>query len=274
MQIKILSPLWGYEQENLASIIEKIAMAGYDGIDTHVPDSTAGRKKLLDCLESHQLSLVVQQHQAQGDTFEEFKQSFLHYLKISAEANPMLINSHTGRDHFSFEQNLELIDAAQSFSEKSGIETVHETHRGRFAFSPLVAKEYFSARPGLNITADLSHWVCVTESFLEHFAETLDEAIARTRHIHARAGYTQSPQVPDPRAPEWQEAVNIFFSWWDKMIEAQAAAGRKILTITTEFGPPPYLQTVPFTGEPVADQFEINCFMKDKLRKRYASYIQ
>jgi hypothetical protein len=42
-----------------------------------------------------------------------------------------------------------------------------------------------------------------------------------------------------------------------------------VLTITTEFGPPPYLPTIPFKNVPVADQFEINSFMKDLLRDRY-----
>lgn len=273
MQIKILSPLWGYEQEDLDDVIERIILAGYDGLDTYLPDHAGGRRKLLDCVEANKLSLVIQQHQAHGDTMDEFKASFLRYLELSAEAGPLLINSHTGKDYFSYEQNLELIDMADAFSHKSGIEIVHETHRGRFGFSPLVMKDYLNARRELKLTADLSHWVCVTESFLENFSETLDLAIARTRHIHARAGYTQGPQVPDPRAPEWQDAVNIFFSWWDKIVETQAKAGREILTITTEFGPPPYLQTEPFTQKPVADQFEINCYMKDKLKERYAAYI-
>jgi hypothetical protein len=33
-------------------------------------------------------------------------------------------------------------------------------------------------------------WSDITESFLEMFAEELDEAICRTEHIHARVGFT------------------------------------------------------------------------------------
>lgn len=274
MKIKILSSLWGYEHFDLKEIIAKISKAGYDGIDTHVPDDPDQKKQLLNLLKDHKLSLVVQQHQAQGETFESFKKSFHQYLELSASANPILINSHTGKDYFSFEQNLELIELAQSFSKNCGIEVIHETHRGRFGFSPSVIQKYFDERLDLHITADLSHWVCVTESFLEGFSKTLHEAIARTRHIHARIGYEEGPQVSDPRAPEWKYAIDHFLKWWDEIIETQSRSGRKVLTITTEFGPPPYFHTIPFTNKPVADLFEVNCYMKDLLRERYAEFHQ
>jgi len=43
---------------------------------------------------------------------EAFKASFRHYLEMSAEGDPILINSHSGRDYFSMEENLALIDIA------------------------------------------------------------------------------------------------------------------------------------------------------------------
>lgn len=272
MKIKILCPLWGLENDDLKMSLDRIREAGYDGIDTGIPDDLQRRKQLLDYIEKQEWALVAQQHQAYGNSFEDFKNSFLHYLQISAEAHPLLINSHTGRDYFSYEQNLELIDLAQNFSEKQEIKVIHETHRGRFGYSPSVMNEYFKVRPGLKITADLSHWVCVTESFLNGFKKELNEAIKRTVHVHARIGYEEGPQVPDPRAPEWKYAVDHFLTWWDKIVEIRAEQGDRVLTITTEFGPPPYLQTVPYTNKPVADQFEINCYMKELLAERYSSY--
>lgn len=272
MQLKILSALWGYEHEDLDLVLKRIIDAGYDGIDTYVPEDEHLRGTLLDYIRQYDLCLVIQQHQADGQTFDEYKNSFLHYLQISAACNPLLINSHTGRDYFSDEQNLELIDLAASVSRKTGIEILHETHRGRFGYSPVVMNEYFKLRPGLNITADFSHWVCVTESYLENFSEILTEAINRTKHVHARIGYEEGPQVPDPSAPEWKHASDIFLGWWDRIIEMQVLSGREVFTITTEFGPPPYMPTIPFSNEAVADLFAINCYMKDLLRARYAKY--
>ena len=44
----------------------------------------------------------------------------------------------------------------------------------------------------------------------------------------------------------------------------------KIMTILTEFGPPDYLPTLPYTRQPLANQWDINVFMLKELKKRYA----
>jgi sugar phosphate isomerase/epimerase len=271
MEIKILCPLWGQEHLALTAFLGKIKNAGFDGVDTWIPGNKADRKKLFDYLQAHQLHIVAHQHQASGANFEEFKKSFLHNLYLCAEPGPILINSHTGRDWFTLDQSLELIETARNFTDKSGIEVVHETHRGRIGFCPQMAEKLFERCPHYLITADFSHWTCVTESLLESFESIINIAISRTRHIHARVGYENGPQIPDPRAPEWHYAVNAFTNWWDKIIEFNRQTDRKFFTITTEFGPPPYMPTVPFNRSPVADQFEVNCFMKNMLQDRYAS---
>lgn len=272
MEIKILSALWGYEDQPLEQILDRITEAGYQGVDTFLPDDLTAQKHLLQALRSRNLSLVAHQHQAAGENFEAFKRSYLRYLEWSAEGEPLLINSHTGKDYFSFSQNLELTDIAQSFSDRTGIVVAHETHRSRFLYGPAASAPYFEARPGLGITADLSHWVCVSESFLEGFPEVLSEAIRRTQHIHARIGYEEGPQVPDPRAPEWAYAVEPFLRWWDQILQNRFARGEKITTITAEFGPVPYMHTIPFTAKPVVDLFEVNQYMLELLGARYAHY--
>ncbi|HEX3933269.1 MAG TPA: hypothetical protein VHW43_01230 [Puia sp.] len=269
MDIKILCPLWGHEHVETGVFIDRVKAAGYHGLDAWIPEDRAARKTFLDQLEQNELLFIVQQHQAGGETFAAFKESFLHYLGLCAEARPMLINSHTGRDYFTFAQNLELIDLAANFSQREGIPVVHEIHRGRFTYHPSVLMEYMEVRPDLLLTADLSHWVCVTESMLENFTEPLGLAIGRARHVHARVGFEEGPQVPDPRAPEWETTTGRHLQWWDRIVEARRKKGAEMLTFTTEFGPPPYLPREPFTQRPVADQFEINCYMKDLLLQRY-----
>lgn len=272
MQIKILCPVWGHEHIKTELFLDNVRCAGYDGVETWIPADVVARKQLLDYLQKHEMHIVAHQHEADGKNFTEFKTSFLKQIQLCANAGPILINSHTGKDYFSFEQNLELIDIAQEFSEKSGIMIVHETHRGRLGYSPQMIEEYFEKRKDFLITADFSHWVCVTESMLQNFSSIVDEAIIRSRHIHARVGFEQGPQVSDPRAPEWNNAVNVFLSWWDRIIQCNAALNCKLMPLTTEFGPVPYMPTIPFTHKPVADQFEINCYMKDVLKDKYALY--
>lgn len=269
MDIKILSPQWGHEHLSVDEFIGKIVDAGYDGIDTWLPPDVKTKKILLDQIEKKGLVFVAHQHEATGDNFKQFQSSFKRNLKACAETSPVLINSHTGRDYFTRDQFLALIDIAAEIADTTNIPIVHETHRGRMGYSPQSIEPLFARRPGLEITADFSHWVCVTESMLGNFEPVLNEAINRTRHVHARVGYEQGPQVTNPRSPEWAYALNQFLVWWDAIVAINRNKNRKILTFTTEFGPFPYMQMIPFTDIFIANQFDINAYMKELLTERY-----
>lgn len=263
MKVLMLAPQWGSESLPFEDFIIKIKEAGFDGVDTWVPEQPAERKKFNQLLAQYKVPVVCHQHQAKGNNIKAFCRSFEYYLSLCLESGPLLINSHSGRDYFSIEDQLRVIDTANEFAAAHGVQVIHETHRGRLGYSPYNAGELFKLRPEMKITADLSHWVCVTESYLNHCSTIVAEAINRAAHIHARVGHTQGPQVPDPRAAEWQYATNIFLSWWLRILEAKKMQGATTFTITPEFGPPPYMFTDPLTGRPVADQFELNCFTKD-----------
>lgn len=247
----------------------KVKAAGYDGVDTWMPEDEQERKQYIRLLQQYDLAIVSHQHQAKGNTIDEYCQSYEYYLNMSMECGPILINSHSGRDYFTLEEQLRVIDVAENFSVKNNIRIAHETHRGRIGFSPGNAKELFKLRPDMKITADLSHWVCVTESYLENFREALAAAIVRAEYIHARVGFTEGPQVPDPRQPFWQEQLQFFLKIWEQIWEHQKSTGTKTFTMTPEFGPPPYMWTDTATNEPVASQWDINVFMKDLLKEKF-----
>ena len=59
--------------------------------------------------------------------------------------------------------------------------------------------------------------------------------------------------------------VKQHFAWWDEVVQNKIKAGAKYLTILTEFGPPNYLPALPYTCQPVANQWEINVYMKDHM---------
>jgi hypothetical protein len=108
----------------------------------------------------------------------------------------------------------------------------------------------------------------VHESLLKDQEEPVKCALSRVGHIHSRIGHEEGPQVNDPRAPEWEAAVKAHLAWWDVVVEQKVKSG-ETLTVLTEFGPPHYLPTVPFTNQPLADQWAINVHMMQLLRKRY-----
>ena len=270
MQLLLLCPQWGLEHLDLEDFIIRVKEAGYDGIDTWAPGTIAERRRLLRLLEEYKLVMVSHQHQAAGSGIDAWCRDFDRQLSIASELNPVLINSHSGRDSFTFDEQLQVIDTAAGFEERTGFTVAHETHRGRMGFCPGNFDQLLRARPAMRITADLSHWVCVTESYLEHFREVVDIAIRSTVHVHARVGFPEGPQVPDPRAAQYAEAWLNFTGWWTRIISACAGRGDRQLTITPEFGPPPYMWTNVADAQPVASQWDVNLYIREWFKSQFS----
>ena len=148
-----------------------------------------------------------------------------------------------------------------------GLTVTHETHRGRFLYNAADTARLLKDLPDLKLNADFSHWCCVSGSLLDDQEEAVKTACGRAWHIHGRVGYENGPQVPDPRAPEYANALQKHETWWGWIIRAHLKAKKKILTFTPEFGPPTYMQTLPYTRQPLADLWDVCFWMAGRFRK-------
>lgn len=270
MDIQFYCPRWGSENLSWDLFLEKVVTAGYNGIECGIANA-AGNKELdeiWNLAEKYKIKMIAQCYDTGEADFSKNLDLYCAWFEKIKPYPVVKIDSQTGRDFFPFEHNSALIKTATRFTEATGVLVVHETHRNKLLFAVHIAKTYLENIPGMKITLDTSHWVCVAESFLEDQPQAVHLAIERTEHIHARVGYPEGPQVPDPRIDQWQHALNAHLNWWDKV------AGRKkkenaLLTVTPEFGPFPYMVPLPETGKPITDQWEVNVYMMELLRKRY-----
>jgi hypothetical protein len=268
-ELKILATNWGFPG-SLDAYCAQVKKEGYDGIEIWWPMKKKDQDELFSLLKKYDLEVGF----LCGANQSNWQEHLGHFkTMINAAAGntvmkPLYINCHSGRDYFGFEENKAFIDHTTALSKKSGIRICHETHRSRMLFAASVAKTYIEKNPDLRLTLDASHWCNVSESLLADQQSTMDLALQRVDHVHARIGHAQGPQVHDPRAPEWAEAVEAHFAWWDKVVELKKAQG-ETLTVLTEFGPPNYMPTLPYTQQPIADQWAINVHMMHLLRKRY-----
>jgi len=272
-ELKVLATNWGYPG-SLDAYLSSVKREGYDGIEIWWPMEKKEQDELFELLKKYTLEVGFLCGGSQSD-FNEHLKLFKSMTNAAAENSfqrPLYINCHSGRDHFSEIQNQAFIDHTAELSKKTGVLICHETHRSRILYSAPVARNYLEKNPSLKITFDVSHWCNVHESLLQDQQETVSLALSRTEHIHARIGHPEGPQVNDPRAPEWQEAVKAHFNWWDKIIERKKKAGER-MTILTEFGPPDYMPTLPYSKQPVSDQWAINVHMMQLLKKRYSADI-
>jgi sugar phosphate isomerase/epimerase len=250
-----------------------VKAAGYDGVEASFPlDDKTVKEEAEAALRKYGLLLIVQYWQSLERDFEDHFTGYQRYLRYLAHFRPLLINCQTGKDYFTFSQNRTLLEWAAAFSAETGIAVCHETHRNKAFFAAHVTRQYLEQLPYVRLTADFSHWCTVHESYMDDQPESLELACQLTGHLHTRVGHPEGPQVGDPRAPEWQEALTRHLRWWDPVVASHRLAGAERLTMTTEFGPAGYLPTLPFTQMPVASQWEINVHMKNLLKERYAGH--
>ena len=270
--LKIMATNWGLT-DTVDAFCEKAKAEGYDGIEMWWPGGKAQQGELFGALKKHQLDIGFLCGSGES-SFEKNIQQFQQQITAATTQDvqqPLYINCHSGKDFFSFDQNKKFIETTIEASKKSGIPISHETHRSRILYAAPVARQFAEAVKELRVTLDISHWCNVHESLLHDQEETVDLILQRVDHIHARVGHPEGPQVNDPRAPEWDAAVKRHIEWWDKVVALKIKQGVKRMTFLTEFGPPDYMPALPYTRQPVANQWEINVYMMNLLRKRYSN---
>lgn len=174
MNIQFFIPRWGNRHLSWADFAKKSRLAGYTGVEAGLPSDEAERQVMFAQLNNNGLSWIGQHFETTTADFKAHIKQFEMRLYALAAANPLLINSQTGKDFFTFGENSELIEVAARISKETGMRILHETHRGKFSFCTSNAAHYLHKYPDLRITADFSHWCCVAESYLQDQHEVLD----------------------------------------------------------------------------------------------------
>ena len=202
-----------------------------------------------------------------GEHLESLKQQIEEFMRFE----PLFFNAHSGADSWSMEQALDFYGQVLELEKQFGIPIAHETHRLRPCGNPWTTRDVLQQFPELKLTVDLSHWVCVCERLLPDLDDIIALVAKHGFHLHTRVGYEEGPQVPDPRAPEWQHHLEVHEGWWDTIWSTQREMGMETTSLTPEFGPYPYMPTLPFKNEPVADLGAICDWMAERERERFNS---
>lgn len=271
MELAVYRHLWGLDG-GWRHWLPRVAAAGYAGVEGMPPpveERTAFRAK-LDELGLAWVAQIVTNWPHVGGTPQEHAQSFREQLTAALPLRPVFINAHSGVDLWDASAAHPFLREVRLMEADAGVLVTHETHRGRLFFNPRDTVALVNEHQGLSLCADLSHWVVVCERLLEDQGAALAAITPRVRHIHARVGHAQGPQVNDPRAPEWAGELAAHERWWSAIWQAQQSAGVPLSTLTPEFGPPPYLNTLPYTRQPVADAWDMSLWMAERQRQRFA----
>lgn len=267
LQLVLVKSTWGME-EPLPAALERMAAAGYDGVEIVVPPfppvDAAAQRATVQASGLEPVPLVLG-----PDTREAYRAS----IEAAASYGPRQITSHTGVDAWSDAEAVDFLGWALELEREIGIPINHETHRTRILYTPWRTAAILRQLPDLRIVADYSHWVCVAERLLADRADDMALANERARHVHARVGHPEGPQVNDPRSPANADAVAAHEAWWADIFRRRAADGSARITVTPEYGPPPYMPTVPFTEAPVADLWDVCLHGAGRIRELFAATV-
>jgi hypothetical protein len=290
MKLKLLKCDWGMEHlGDAATRLRAYASAGYDGVEASFVDLDSGElRELLRELGLDHVAMI----------FARDAKEFREQLNRVRKLDPILVNCHAGRDHHSFERGLSLFRTITDMAHDAlGCEIVFETHRQTLLYAPWTTSRYLDALPELRLTADFSHFTCVSETDMEtlsyavpdstandrfkvekrldpELAAFLGAAIHASHHIHARVGWSHGPQVSDPTTGAGLQWTERFEGWWDRIIENCLKEGRRFLTINPEFGPPPYAPAHPSTGVAFVDPWDACLWMTARFRDRWTKRLE
>lgn len=277
MELRIFKTLWG-QTGTLDEAIAACHEHELAGVEGQAPHNAGQRREFAAKLADSGLDFIAEICTAGGyvpkrdASIGEHLDSLRRQAEEAVECVPLFLTIIGGCDAWTVEESVEFFGRAMAITEGLKIMASFETHRSRSFFNPWTTREILRQLPTLRLTCDFSHWCVVCERLLDGEPDILALCADRAHHVHARVGYDQGPQVPHPSAPEYREALEAHERWWTQIWRAQAERGMEVSTMTPEFGPDGYLHTLSFTGAPVADLWQINAWMAERERRRFADW--
>lgn len=219
--------------------IERIAQAGFDGINGFIPDpADANDWRLL--LEANDLSFSVNAYPKSASDMERFLedvQNYGHIQFINAQVlTPFLID----------EPAEELICSIIDLSRSAGIPVFIETHRGTITQDLIRTVRMVEKLKELRMTIDFSHYILAGEMLtISDEAELyFQKLLSRTSSIHARVSNGEQIQV-DLDDEALQPMMENYKRWWSAGMGnwLNTADANDVFPFVCELGPPPYAMT-------------------------------
>src|SRR6186713_906646 len=137
MNVKYFCPRWGSEQMPWKEFFQRVKDEGYDGVEYAIAYVVPFRE--LDLVwneaERQHVRMIAQHYDTYTADYDLHFNAYRGWLDRIREYPVVLVNSQTGKDFFSYEQNRALIGLAEAFTAETGVRVCHETHRNKFSFA-------------------------------------------------------------------------------------------------------------------------------------------
>lgn len=292
-------------------MLDQLRAKGYSGIEASLADlggCTAARRDTVAALAARDLKLVAGVYSSWVDyegSWEDLHLPAAAQLASAVtevtelarvlEGNEHVlahVNVHSGGDGWGLDETVQFFRDAESLesllpsapaAQRGGHAAEspslsYETHRARPLGNLFTAAQVCEIVPNLRLTLDFSHWVVAAERLVGYHSamerQLLGFLAQRVDHIHARVGSPQSPQIAGPREAESDDTQcrEVHHALWQQCWQAQIDRGRRWVSATPEYGPPPYTP-LNSSGEPVYSVWEATERAAEALRQLHADTV-
>ncbi len=229
MRLLFYKTLWGHEG-SIAEACEQAVAAGFHGIEGAAPIDVIQQAEWQRLFAAYELDYIAEITTAgsyvprRRHPITEHLDSFKRKLDASLSLKPRFITSLAGCDAWPESQSIEFFGSLMDIAKAAGVVVSFETHRSRSFFNPWTTMRICEQLPELNLTFDFSHWCVVCERLMDTEMDVLEVLAPQAFHIHARIGYDQGPQVPDPRIPHFRKELESHQNWWHLLWSVHAGA--------------------------------------------------
>jgi len=225
----------GNREWTLEEKFEKIAEAGFKGINSYVP-KPEDQELWHRLLTEYNLSLSINAFPGKAADLRE-------QIPAAKAFGVDFINAQVFDSFVHGDEAIELLAALLAESSAGGIPQFIETHRGRITQDLIRTADYVRALPQLKLTIDFSHYVLAGEmnASLDRAEPYYDVLLKRTSCIHARVSNGEQIQVDI--GPEGEHPMTVHFKrWWKQGMAYWLQDARKgdRLPFVVELGPPTY----------------------------------
>lgn len=272
MKLEAYRNLWGVPGPRDAAVAALLE-TGYDGIEAilftpreHIEMARIVKRRALrfkGTIWTKDAGPRVSDHLA------AFRRQLGDLLRVGAGS----INVIGGHDCWTADESDRYFEGALKAGQAAEVPVSHELHRNSALFHPTATRRVLERFPEIRLTCDFSHWVVGCERLIDDQVDLIRLCAAHADHLHTRIGTVEAPQAADPRAPEAKPYVRAFERWWTMVWEAQLARGAALSTHCPEFGPPPYLPTLPYSQKPVADLADVCDWQMRRQATRFQAWM-
>lgn len=129
MEIIFAKSKWEVWSEPTDRFLQRAKEDGFNSTEFYLNEGADTPEKLVELHDKLGMKIIAQ-IVTEGNNFRKHLDSLNRLAEKALKCNPVLVNCQPGRDYFSFDENMKILERLIELSKETDILFTAETHRG------------------------------------------------------------------------------------------------------------------------------------------------